>query len=99
MVITYRYGCVAAMADGDGSRTFLGKIPPVEVVSSLGWGDTFTAGFAVRLLEGDSPAECLRFGLGCGAANLVSYGAGVFSSSDAERLAELVELEEGSAES
>jgi len=99
VVITYRYGCVAAMADGDGSRIFLGKIPPVEVVSSLGWGDTFTAGFAVRLLEGDSPAECLRFGLGCGAANLVSYGAGVFSSTDAERLAELVELEEVSAES
>jgi 1-phosphofructokinase family hexose kinase len=99
VVITYRYGCIAVMADGDRSRTFLGKMPPVEVVSSLGWADTFAAGFAVRLLEGDQPAECLRFGLGCGAANLVSYGAGVFSPSDAERLAELVEFEEVSAES
>lgn len=99
VVITYRYGCVALMADGDGYRTFVGKIPPVDVVSPLGWSDTFVGGFAVRLLEGDSLEGCLRFGLGCSAANLIDYGAGVFSSSDAERLAELVELEEVSAES
>jgi 1-phosphofructokinase family hexose kinase len=99
VVITYRYGCVAVMADGEGSRTFIGKIPPVDVVSPLGWGDTFAGGFAVRMLEGDSPGDCLRFGLGCGAANLIDYGAGVFSAADAERLAELVELEEVSAES
>ena len=99
VVITYRYGCVAVMAESGGSRTYLGRIPPVEVVSSLGWADTFAGAFAVRLLEGGSPAECLRFGLGCGAANLIDYGAGVFSPADAERLAELVELEEVSAES
>jgi 1-phosphofructokinase family hexose kinase len=99
VVITYRYGCVAVMAEGDGCRTFVGKIPAVDVVSPLGWGDTFAGGFAVRLLEGDSPEDCLRFGLGCGAANLIDYGAGVFSSADAERLADLVELEEVSAES
>ncbi|MBN1628531.1 MAG: 1-phosphofructokinase family hexose kinase [Thermoleophilia bacterium] len=98
VVITYRYGCIAVLADGAGSRTFVGKIPPVDVVSSLGWADTFTGGFAVRLLEGDKPADCLRFGLGCGAANLISYGAGLFSPADAERLAGLVELEEVSAE-
>ena len=27
VVITYRYGCVAEMADGEGSRTFVGKMP------------------------------------------------------------------------
>lgn len=99
VVITYRYGCVAAMAESDGVHVYLGKIPPVEVVSPLGWGDAFSAGFTVRLLEGDSVADCLRFGLGCGAANLIDYGAGVFSPADAERLTELVELEEVLAES
>jgi 1-phosphofructokinase family hexose kinase len=98
VVITYRYGCVAEMADGDGSRTFVGKIPAVDVVSPLGWGDALAGGYAVRLLEGGSPAECLRFGLGCSAANLVRYGAGVFWPADVERLAEAVELEEVSAE-
>jgi 1-phosphofructokinase family hexose kinase len=98
VVITYRYGCVAEIADGDGSRTFVGKIPDVDVISPLGWGDTFVGGYAVRLLEGDSPAECLRFGLGCAAASLIRYGAGVFWPADVERLAEAVELEEVSAE-
>jgi fructose-1-phosphate kinase PfkB-like protein len=98
VVITYRYGCVAVMAEGDGSRTFIGKIPAVDVVSPLGWGDALVGGFAVRLLEGDSHADCLRFGLGCGAANLIDYGAGVFSPADAERLSRLVELEEVSTE-
>ncbi len=68
------------------------------MVSPLGWGDALVGGYAVRLLEGDSPAECLRFGLGCGAANLVGYGAGVFSPADAEKFAKMVELEEVSAE-
>lgn len=99
VVITYRYGCVAVLADGEGHRTIVGKMPPVDVVSPLGWADAFTAGFVVQLLEGGSPEDCLRFSLGCGAANLIDYGAGVFSASDAERLAELVELEEVTAES
>jgi 1-phosphofructokinase family hexose kinase len=94
VVITHRYGCVAELADGDRSRTFVGKMPAVDVVSPLGWGDALVAGYAVRLLEGDSPADCLRFGLGCGAANLIGYGAGVFLPADAERFARLVELEE-----
>jgi 1-phosphofructokinase family hexose kinase len=98
VVMTYRYGCVAEMAVGDGSRTFLGRMPPVDVVSPLGWGDAMVGGYAVRLLEGGSPAECLRFGLACGAANLSRYGAGVFLPSDAERLAAGVELEEVPAE-
>ena len=97
VVITHRYGCVAELADGEGSRVFVGKMPEVDVVSPLGWGDALVAGYAVRLLEGDSPAECLRFGLGCGAANLIGYGAGVFSPADAERFATMVELEEVSS--
>jgi 1-phosphofructokinase family hexose kinase len=98
VVITHRYGCVAELAEGESSRVFIGTMPKVDVVSPLGWGDAVVGGFVVRLLEGDSPADCLRFGLGCGAANLVEYGAGVFSATDAERFADLVELEEVPAE-
>jgi 1-phosphofructokinase family hexose kinase len=94
VVITFRYGCVAVLAEGEGSRTYIGKMPDVEVASPLGWGDALVGGYCVRLLEGDSPAECLRFGLGCGAANLTKYGAGVFLPADAKRLARRVELEE-----
>jgi 1-phosphofructokinase family hexose kinase len=94
VIITHRYGCVAQLAHEEGNRTFVGTMPSVEVVSPLGWNDALVAGYAVRLLEGDSPEECLRFGLGCGAANLISYGAGVLVASDAERYARLVVLEE-----
>ena len=98
VVITFRYGCVAELTDGDASRTIIGKMPDVDVISPMGWGDALVAGFAVRLLEGESPTECLRFGLGCAAANLIRYGAGVFLPSEAERLAKAVEMEEVSAE-
>jgi fructose-1-phosphate kinase PfkB-like protein len=98
VVITFRYGCVAEVADGEGTRTFIGKMPAVDIVSPLGWGDALVGGYAARMLEGATPAECLRFGLGCAAANLIRYGAGVFSPADATELAEAVELEEVPAE-
>jgi 1-phosphofructokinase family hexose kinase len=94
VVITYRYGCVAVMAERDGGGTFVGKLPEVDAISPLGWTDALVAGYAVRMLEGEPAAACLRFGLGCGAANLIGYGAGVFSPADAERFAGQVELEE-----
>ena len=65
-------GAWRELAEGEGSRCYVGTMPEVDVVSPLGWNDAFVAGYAVRLLEGDSPAECLRFGLGCGAANLMT---------------------------
>jgi 1-phosphofructokinase family hexose kinase len=99
VVITFRYGCVAELAEGDTSRTYVGKMPEVAAVSPLGWGDALVGGYVVRLLEGDEPVECLRFGLGCAAASLVQYGAGVFLPEDAAELAGGVELEEVSAES
>jgi len=98
VVITFRYGCVAELAEGDASRTYIGKMPAVDVISPMGWGDALVGGYAVRLLEGDAPSECLRFGLGCAAANLIRYGAGVFSPADAVELAKAVELEEVPAE-
>ncbi len=99
VVITFRYGCVAELADGEGSRTYVGKMPEIDAVSPLGWGDALVGGYAVRLLEGAEPVECLRFGLGCAAASLVRYGAGVFLAADAVELAGAVEVEEVSAES
>ncbi len=97
-VITYRYGCVAAMAEEEGCRTYIGSMPDLDVVSPLGWGDSLAAGFAVRLLEGASTADCLRYALACSAADLVRYGAGVLWPADVERLLPQVELEEVSAE-
>lgn len=97
-VITSRYKCVAHLADDAGMHTYVATAPSVEVLSPMGWGDALVGGYCARMLEGDSPAECLRFGLGCGAANLTQYGAGVFSAAEAAELAKRVNLEEVPAE-
>ena len=94
VVITFRFGCIAELDCGGTHRTFIARMPDVETLSPLGWGDALVGGYAVKLMDGEPPEQCLRFGLGCAAANLVRYGAGVFLPSDAERLSKLVELEE-----
>lgn len=94
VVMTSRYRCVAELAEGDESRTYVARMPEVDVISPMGWGDALVGGYCVKLLEGEAPPDCLRFGLGCGAANLIRYGAGVFSPEDAAELAKHVELEE-----
>jgi 1-phosphofructokinase family hexose kinase len=96
--ITFRFGCIAELEIDGCNRTFIGRMPEVETLSPLGWGDALVGGFAVKLTDGETALESLRFGLGCAAANLVRYGAGVFSPSDAEIFAKQVELEEVSAE-
>jgi len=98
VVITHRYGCVAMLEVEGKVLDLVGKMPEIDVVSPLGWNDALVAGYAVRLLEGDSATECLRFGLGCGAANLASYGAGVLKPEEAERFTAAVELKEIGAE-
>lgn len=98
VVMTFRFGCIADLQMNGVNRTFVGRMPDVDTLSPLGWGDALVGGYAVRLMDGHEPLECLRFGLGCAAANLIRYGAGVFLPSDAEKLARQVELEEVSAE-
>jgi 1-phosphofructokinase family hexose kinase len=98
VVITFRFGCVAELDFGGRHRTFIGRMPEVETLSPLGWGDALVGGYAVKLMDGEAPEDCLRFGLGCAAANLIRYGAGVFLPSDAEKLAKRVRLEEVPAE-
>ncbi len=98
VVITFRFGCVAELEIDGCNRTFIGTMPEVDTLSPLGWGDALVGGYAVKAMDGETPLECLRFGLGCAAANLIRYGAGVFLPADAERLAKQVQIEEVPAE-
>jgi tagatose kinase len=46
----------------------------VEEVDPTGAGDCFDAGFLVRWLAGDSPAQAARFGNACGALSVTAQG-------------------------
>ena len=75
-------GAVVASADGVWSA----NSPRINVVSTLGSGDSALAGFLWALGRGDDCGEALRLAVACGAANALTVGAGRCS---AVRIAEM----------
>ena len=65
-----------------------------EVVSTVGSGDSFLAGFVACHFQRWDPGDCLRFGLACGAANTQKYGAGTLESDVVDRLIATAVVEE-----
>lgn len=93
-VVTHRYGCYGELLDAEGEPlTVAARAPEVEAVSAVGSGDALVGGYAAKLVEGESPLGCLRFGLACWAANQLRYGAGVLAAEDAARLEAAVVME------
>ncbi|MFA5809312.1 MAG: 1-phosphofructokinase family hexose kinase [Thermoleophilia bacterium] len=94
-IITHSRGCYAYLDDGDGRQTvYKVQAPPLDPISTVGSGDAFLAGYVSAKLSGKSPAECLRQGVACGAANTQKYGAGVFDPHEVKRLYAKTKLEE-----
>jgi 1-phosphofructokinase family hexose kinase len=97
VVIKTPFGCVARFQVGRRQRVFSGNIVPLDtVVSTVGSGDAFLAGFVSARFEKLELAECLRQGLAAGAANTQRYGAGVLDLDVARRLlatTDVVELD------
>jgi 1-phosphofructokinase family hexose kinase len=60
--------------------------PAVQLVSSIGSGDSLLAGLATGLLRGDEPGEALRLGVACGTADALTIGGGLIYPTDIERL-------------
>jgi 1-phosphofructokinase/tagatose 6-phosphate kinase len=84
--ITRPEGCVAAI-DEPARRRFLEvRTEPLEVVSTVGSGDAFVAGYVAARYE-DRPAdECLAYGVACGAESTQHFGAGMVDRNQVERL-------------
>ena len=88
-------GCYARIRHGRRHRVFRATIPLVEnVVSTVGSGDAFLAGFVAGHFSNSDPGECLRYGLACGAANTQQYGAGVLDPDDVEALLATTQVDE-----
>ena len=78
-------GAVLACADG-----LWECVPPqVDVVSAVGSGDSFLAGFLWAWDSGQGPEEALRLGTAAGAANARHYGSGLCTRDEVMTLAAL----------
>jgi len=94
-IIKTQHGCVARFQVGRKQRVFRASITPLEsVVSTVGSGDAFLAGFISARFQKLDLAECLRHGLAAGAANTQRYGAGVLDAARAAQLLKTTEVEE-----
>lgn len=91
-------GCVARIGgdDGEGAgRTLTARIDVrSDVVSTVGSGDAFLAGFLAGTYDGVGVEEALRRAVASGAASTQLLGAGVVDRSDVDALARQVSVEE-----
>jgi fructose-1-phosphate kinase PfkB-like protein len=95
VIIKTHYGCAARFQVGRKHRVFRASVVPLEtVVSTVGSGDAFLAGFISARFRKLDLAECLRAALAAGAANTQRYGAGVLDAALAERLLDTTQVEE-----
>lgn len=67
--------------------------PKVQVVSTVGAGDSFVGGFTLALSRGTDPAECLRFGTAAAAAAVTTEATRLCTREDVDRLVPQCTLE------
>ena len=67
--------------------------PTVNVRNAVGAGDCLLGGFAVGLVRGWPPEECVRVGVACGSAKAVHPETGILRAADVEQLLPSVAIE------
>jgi 1-phosphofructokinase family hexose kinase len=93
-IVTTEYGCTAAVGSGQGRRRYEVGIEPLEPIATVGSGDAFLAGYVGARFEGSSPADCLAFGVACGAESTQHFGAGMLAPREVERLLPRIDVVE-----
>ena len=87
VIVKLSHGCVARFRVGRRQRVYTASVAPLaSVVSTVGSGDAFLAGFLSARFQKLDHAECLGQALAVGAANTQRYGAGVLEVEDVRRL-------------
>jgi tagatose 6-phosphate kinase len=82
-------GCLAALEDG----VYRFFAPPINVLNTVGSGDSFVAGCAVALCRGDKPVDVIKLGMACGMANTQFFQTGMVSPELVDRFLPMVEIE------
>ena len=93
-IMTVPDGCVARVQPDDGPPQLLRvSIPEVqEATATIGSGDAFLAGYVAARYSGRSAADCLAYGVACGAESTQHLGAGVVEPAAVDRLLGEVEV-------
>jgi 1-phosphofructokinase family hexose kinase len=94
-IIHFPTGAVARFK-GDPNTYRATMDGPVDVISTVGSGDSFLAGFLSAWEVDKNPEEALRKGVACGMANATTLGAGMFDPGDIAAFASRVEVVTGS---
>jgi 1-phosphofructokinase family hexose kinase len=85
-IMTTPDGCWAQMLDEGTPRVYRVTVPLQDSVATVGSGDACLAGYVAAHYRGSPPAECLRFGVACGAESTGRLGAGLLDGREVERL-------------
>jgi 1-phosphofructokinase family hexose kinase len=94
-IMTVTDGCFAQVAQNNGAGLYRVRLEPdtVEPRATVGSGDAFLAGYVSARYSGLAAADCLRFGVACGAESTEHFGAGVIDPGRVERLVPEVEVQ------
>jgi 1-phosphofructokinase family hexose kinase len=97
-IMTMPDGCFAHMLPeepGGEPSLYRVHVPPgtVEPRATVGSGDAFLAGFVAARYNGRPTAECLAYGVACGAESTQHLGAGVLDPGRVERLLDEIAVE------
>jgi 1-phosphofructokinase/tagatose 6-phosphate kinase len=92
-IMTVPDGCYAQVLEATGPVLYRVTIESLEAHSPIGSGDAFLAGYVASRYLGRAPADCLRYGVACGAESTQHIGAGILEPAKVERLLEGVRAE------
>jgi 1-phosphofructokinase/tagatose 6-phosphate kinase len=93
-IVTRAEGCVAVVGEPSDRGYYEVGIPPLEPVAAVGSGDAFLAGYVAARYDGAPGADCLAFGVACGAESTQHFGAGSLDPGQVDRLRAEVEVRE-----
>ena len=77
-----------------GEGAVYAAVPPVEVKSTVGAGDSSLAGFIVSFVKGGGLADCVRMAAACGTDAAMQDGTTVASKESSAALLDRVKIEE-----
>lgn len=92
-IMTVEDGCLARVLEDGTPCLYRARVEPQEVRAAVGSGDAFLAGYVAARYSGEPAADCLAFGVACGAESTQHFGAGVVDPGRVRRLRGEVEIE------